>query len=79
MSEPLPPFSGDNPTCPKCGNTRALTAFLPYGQCVYGGGQDLIIGFDPNERLHRECTRCGYAWDEATVEQPPTKIEGGTE
>jgi predicted nucleic-acid-binding Zn-ribbon protein len=61
----LPPFSGDKPTCPKCGNVGADTVYLAYGHCVHGSG--LALGVEPNERLHRECRRCEYAWDEALV------------
>lgn len=65
----LPPFSGDDPTCPKCGNEGADTEYRPYGDCVHEAEAGLILGSHPNERLHRECSRCGYSWDEATVEQ----------
>jgi hypothetical protein len=63
----LPPFSGDDPTCPKCGNVGARTRFRSFGRCEHGAG--MVLGFEPNERLHRECDRCDYAWDEATVDQ----------
>lgn len=62
----LPPFSGDKPTCAKCGNDAAFTGHRAYGQCLH----DLsgtVMGFEPNERLHRQCTRCDYVWDEAVV------------
>lgn len=78
MSQPLPPFSGDTPTCSKCGHAGARTSFLKYGSCEHDGRETLVIGFQPNERLHRECQRCDYAWDEATVEQaPPAQHEDG--
>jgi rubredoxin len=82
MSEPvsLPPFFGDTPTCPMCGHQSARTTFIQIGSCSHYGRDSLIIGCDANERLHRECGRCGFAWDEATVEQQPVKIEDrGTE
>jgi predicted nucleic-acid-binding Zn-ribbon protein len=63
----LPPFSGDDPTCPKCKNNGAATRYLAVGYCNHAS--DLIIGVHANERLHRECNRCSYAWDEAIVEQ----------
>ncbi|MFJ4926814.1 hypothetical protein [Streptomyces sp. NPDC088736] len=67
MSQPLPPFSGDEPVCPKCQFKGASTQYRKLGQCVHdsGGGS---IGMTKNERLHRECGRCGYAWDEALAE-----------
>ncbi|MEV7805029.1 hypothetical protein AB0O28_18970 [Microbispora sp. NPDC088329] len=64
----LPPYSGEDVTCPKCGNEGASTRFLPYGTCAHGT-ETLVTGWEPNERLHRECTRCGHAWDEQTREQ----------
>lgn len=65
----LPPYSGPNTVCPKCSHDEALTEYRAHGECVHG---DLIgsIGFQPNERLHRECMRCSYAWDEQL--NPPT-------
>lgn len=62
-----PPFSGDDPTCPKCGNAGARTEYRPYGTCAHNAGA--VRGYEANERLHRECSRCDYAWDEATVAQ----------
>jgi rubredoxin len=67
MAEPLPPFSGDKPTCPKCGHGDAYTEYRGNGTCVHGGSGG-YFGFGPNERLHRQCARCGYAWDEATTD-----------
>ncbi|MEU8279544.1 hypothetical protein ACFYOK_29490 [Microbispora bryophytorum] len=59
----LPPYSGEDVTCPKCRNKGASTRFLPYGRCSHGS-ETIVIGWEPNERLHRECTRCAHAWDE---------------
>lgn len=67
MTEPLPPFSGDTPTCPKCQYEGATTQYRELGQCVHGEG-GTVIGIRKNERLHRECARCEYAWDEAATE-----------
>lgn len=65
----LPPYSGDEPTCMKCGNVGASTEYLPLGDCVHSpGDRGVTLGWTPNERLHRECQRCQYQWDEATVE-----------
>ena len=60
MTTPLPPFSGDRPTCAKCGGHKARTTWMPEQRlcsCRTATG----IG----ERLCRECLRCGYHWDEA--------------
>ncbi|MGA4989931.1 hypothetical protein [Nonomuraea bangladeshensis] len=58
----LPPFSGDSPTCPKCGNVGAYTK--------HRSGRDPFASH-PGEHLERSCTRCGYEWAEATVDQQP--------
>ena len=65
-AEPItyPPFSGDDPVCVKCRKIGASTTYKGHGECVHGG-LDEVVGFKPNERLHRECLRCGYSWDEA--------------
>ena len=58
----LPPFSGDRPTCPKCGWHEARTTWMPEQRlcsCRTATG----IG----ERMCRECLRCWYHWDEATA------------
>lgn len=65
MSEPLPPFSGDEPTCSKCGHEGASTEYRALGKCLHDSGE--AIGANKNERLHRECSRCNHAWDEAIV------------
>jgi hypothetical protein len=65
----LPPFSGDDPTCLKCGRKGASTKWLAYGRCEHISG--FILGWEPNERLHRECLRCDYAWDEMPVRREP--------
>jgi thymidine kinase len=65
MPDPLPPFSGDEPTCTKCGHIGASTLYLAHGECIHDPGPEISIGYEANERLHRECRRCDYAWDEA--------------
>lgn len=67
----LPPFSGDKPTCPKCGNIGARVEYFSTSlQCSHPG--EMRSPYAPlSERLHRECHRCDYAWDEATIEQKP--------
>ncbi len=73
MSESLPPFSGDNPTCPKCGNEGASTTWMAYGRIdderITLGNPDLWP-----ERLHRECRRCSYSWGEAIVSSPASTL-----
>ena len=54
----LPPFSGDDATCPKCGQVGASTTYAI----------DQWMEVRLNERLRRECPRCRYRWNEAIVE-----------
>jgi predicted nucleic-acid-binding Zn-ribbon protein len=62
---PLPPFSGDRPTCAKCGHVGALVSFTSDGFAC--GGMSRLASVDAAERLCRTCERCGYHWDEATA------------
>lgn len=62
----LPPFTGDDSTCIKCGNVGARTEYLSNGTCVHDGRA--ILGYARNERLCRQCERCDYRWDEALAE-----------
>jgi hypothetical protein len=64
----LPPFSGDDVRCPKCGNEGASTEWVP----------PLFIGSSGvrGECLERQCRRCSYAWGEATAEQNTTGVKG---
>lgn len=57
----LPPFSGDDTRCTKCGNTQASTTYRGEGERSLGDF------FNPTrcERLDRVCQRCRYAWSEA--------------
>lgn len=62
--EGLPPFSGDNAACPKCGYQGASTVHHP--------GRSLLCGAAGarGEHLCRACLRCEYGWSEALA-QPP--------
>lgn len=67
--QPLPSFSGDDPTCPKCGMVGATTTWRPsfiVGDCHHSG----IGAMQGVEHLDRECRRCDYQWPEAAI-QPP--------
>jgi len=80
MPDTLPPYSGDNPTCPKCSHQGAITRRRAAGE--HGSGDVPTFGPSPKgERLERECWRCDFVWDEAlnppdspeaTEEQQPT-------
>lgn len=63
----LPAFSGDDPTCPKCGNEGASTRYVT-GRDPFGCRTCPV-----KEHFHRECTRCGFVWVEAIV--PSFEIE----
>ena len=95
----LPPFSGIDGPCPKCGMRCARAKWLvrPNATPGYGFDQKLradpwFIGYHsggdpatvhrsggwwdmgpapwwPAEWLGRECTICGYRWDEQLAEQ----------
>ena len=67
VAEQFPLYSGEKPTCPKCGYAGATTTYLPHGRCSHYGADYEVVGDDLNERLHRSCTNCGYSWDEATT------------
>jgi predicted nucleic-acid-binding Zn-ribbon protein len=69
MADQYPPFSGDEPTCAKCGREGdTFTQYRERGQCIHGHSLEEVVGWEPNERLHRECARCSYEWDEAIVD-----------
>lgn len=73
MTAQLPPFSGDDTTCPKCSNPSAYTQHRKAGE----HGSDEHATFGPSkrgERLERACARCDYVWDEAL--NPPKGNEG---
>lgn len=57
MAAALPPFSGDNPTCPKCRHAGASTEWKD----AYRLGGSVL----KDECLMRSCNRCGYSWPEA--------------
>lgn len=66
MPETLPPFSGDKPTCVKCGHAGALTRYRARQAIVLGPGD--FDRLTDAEHLERKCRRCDYRWVEATVE-----------
>jgi len=72
----LPPYSGEGPLCVKCGNDSARTEYRPLGECIHNEVLEYTIGFSANERLHRECRRCGYQWDEALAVVTPGEPTG---
>lgn len=67
MTAKLPTYTGEDATCAKCGNVGATTQFRAQGQCIHFPGRETTMGYQPNERLHRQCNRCEHQWDEATL------------
>lgn len=66
MTTKLPPYTGDNPTCLKCGHVGARTRYCEQGEPRIGDTFGLNTPRDQRaERLERQCSRCGYVWDEA--------------
>lgn len=75
----LPPFSGDDTTCTKCGHGGAITAYRAQGEPRPDTNEARLRGMfnvpsNAPERLERGCFRCGYVWDEALA-QPATEQE----
>ncbi len=74
MTDPLPPYSGDTSTCPKC---RGFEATVDYTRgiptIVHGSGGDHTLlnrMDDARECLLRTCRDCGWAWLEACADAP---------
>ena len=70
MTTVLPPFSGDRPTCAKCGHVGARVEWSHEWKKCIAPKPDWCPGMEIGERLCRECGRCGYHWDEATAVPP---------
>lgn len=70
MGARLAPFSGDRTLCTRCGYNEAGTRHHPAGRtCIHTSeGPRVVWGM---ERLHRNCRRCGFSWDEACVPAIP--------
>jgi hypothetical protein len=70
--ETLPPFSGDEPACPKCGHKGASTRYRnARPRALWNTWNDEIVMRGPlPERLQRECERCDFLWDEALAGAP---------
>ena len=63
-SAQLPPYSGERGTCEKCGSSGAGTAYYdPRRSCTHYNGPGALVRWG-QERMHRSCRTCGYAWDE---------------
>ncbi|WP_433341656.1 hypothetical protein [Streptomyces sp. CA-253872] len=70
---PLPPYTGEEGRCRKCGATCARTQYQPAAsarQLLYDDNGRPRRGPLP-ERLERECVTCEYQWDEAVLDHTP--------
>jgi hypothetical protein len=65
-----PPYTGEDATCPKCGNEEVSTCYQPYGQFRGSAteGGFLVSGYEPTDWLARVCDRCDHAWPEACID-----------
>ncbi|MFJ3249146.1 hypothetical protein [Streptomyces sp. NPDC086782] len=68
----LPPFSGDDTECLKCGFTDVGTR---YRQPMPVRFTDIFNGRCRSgplpQRLERQCARCAFQWDEAVIADEP--------
>ncbi|WP_043636960.1 hypothetical protein [Nonomuraea candida] len=73
VADALPPFSGLEPVCAKCGWIGATLQYRPArGPLVLPWNPDVLVDVARPERLARHCTSCGFGWDEAPLDALPT-------
>lgn len=63
----LPPYSGEETTCPKCSHPEAYTKHqraLALGMLLRDDSAGTLRRGPLPERLRRECKSCEYSWDE---------------
>lgn len=67
MRAALPPYSGPDAVCVKCGYDQASTVYVP--RSVVAWDDRITVANAPahDEYLRRECLRCGYQWAEAVL------------
>ncbi|GAA3467353.1 hypothetical protein GCM10018965_019050 [Nonomuraea roseola] len=69
----LPPYSGLEPICPTCGWIGATLQYREArGAVALPWNSSHIVDGPRPERLARHCTSCGYHWDAAPLDTPPT-------
>lgn len=68
----LPPYSGNSATCIKCGNVGASTKYTERPVTRVEGG---VSTTRTTECQRRECSNCGYPWNEATITPAPQEAE----
>ena len=70
MSAILPPYTGENGRCAKCGSTSARTRYqarLDPSARIQHELRNVPMHDPEQERLCRECERCHFHWDEAVA------------
>jgi hypothetical protein len=67
VTTPLPSFSGDRPTCTKCGHNAATCTYRDFKTSTPVRLLNMAVYDGLTECLIRTCQRCGYQWDEATA------------
>lgn len=65
----MPPYSGDDAVCIKCGGSKVETAWRAQDEARPGSWAQVVrhVPGQP-ERLERACGRCGYVWEEALTD-----------
>lgn len=73
----LPAYSGSSVQCPKCQCHDVGATYYPDGVCNHAGPSETYIVRSGDgagiERMHRACSKCGYAWDEAPADAKAEK------
>ncbi|GAA4229449.1 ribosomal protein S27AE [Streptosporangium album] len=67
----MPPYSGLEPTCPKCGWIGASLQYREArGPIALPWNTAYVVDVARPERLARHCQSCGFHWDEAPLDAP---------
>ncbi|AWT42592.1 MULTISPECIES: hypothetical protein [Streptomyces] len=78
-AEALPPYSGPDAPCPKCGNEGAGTQYrAPRIRGLWEWNDANVMRGPLPERLQRNCDRCDFCWDEALTPPTPAHNAGPT-
>lgn len=78
MTTPLPPYSGDTSTCPKCTGDDISVSYeqgIPTLHFGDGGPHLFKVASDARECLLRTCRDCGWAWLEACADTTHTPVD----
>ncbi|GAA2411116.1 hypothetical protein GCM10010404_81290 [Nonomuraea africana] len=70
----LPPYSGPDVDCPKCGASGATTEHRPARDAIFLPWNPAVRVDGPQpERMFRRCSSCGYGWNEAPLDAEPCR------